>query len=92
MATQSYWRSRSNKVIDQAYRELRPMMPDASIDEICKKISLDCYPFGPRSMHPYHIWLSAIRQFKDQLNGNNADTKNTKEADPNQLDLFAAEE
>jgi len=53
------WRSHAAKVLRGLASTIRDLPPD----EARKAISA-AYPFGPRSMHPYKMWLSEChRQF-----------------------------
>ncbi len=51
------WRSYSNQVINQVIKD----NPDADEKTLRKKIS-EAYPFGERAMHPYKIWLDAVKK------------------------------
>jgi hypothetical protein len=63
--TTSIWRQRANKVIAESLKETEGQ----PIKDRIKAIR-DAYPFGPREMHPYKIWLSAVKIARAELEGN----------------------
>lgn len=57
----SHWRDRANRVIDGVLNGRNPRtMGTAERKAVRDEIS-KAYPFGERRMHPYKIWLSAVR-------------------------------
>jgi len=54
----SRWREVANQVIAEIAAENRDL-PDK---ELRTKIS-EAYPFGERAMHPYKIWLDAVKKY-----------------------------
>lgn len=56
----SFWRDEANKVI----RQTLDAWPQATREEM-KKLLSEAYPFGARSMHPYKIWLDAVKKALD---------------------------
>ena len=58
------WRDISNNVINRVFREQKP----TTVEE-AKKLLKAAYPFGERAMHPYKIWLSAVKRALKQRFG-----------------------
>jgi len=52
----SNWRKRAREVINKARAE----NPKARGDEL-RAILKPLYPFGPREMHPYKMWLKEVK-------------------------------
>jgi len=53
----SHWRDTARRVIRET---LATLPPDA--DAKAKRAALkDAYPFGPRALHPYKVWLDEVR-------------------------------
>lgn len=55
--SESHWRTTSNRVIYQVLKAT-----DGQTEREIKKALEDAYPFGERKMHPYKIWLDAIKK------------------------------
>ena len=53
----SYWRNRARPIIARVLAETEGR-PESEIRAALR----DAYPFGPRSHHPYKIWLSEIKR------------------------------
>lgn len=53
---QSKWRNIARRVIQQVISE----NPGCTGDDLRRLVS-EAYPFGQRAMHPYKVWLSAVR-------------------------------
>lgn len=60
--TKSRWRRKAKIVIAQVVKE-------TGIDDLdaLEKAIRAAYPFGPREMWPYKVWLSEVRTFMTRL-------------------------
>lgn len=59
MSGSSYWRREANRAIRDAIDAGREK--GLSGIELEKYVRANGYPFGERAMHPYKIWLSAMK-------------------------------
>lgn len=50
------WRDTANRVIRETLEKHKP-----ATEAEAKKLLSDAYPFGERAMHPYKIWLDAVK-------------------------------
>lgn len=58
------WRDYTNRVIKEVFEKHNP-----ETEEEAKKLLREAYPFGERAMHPYKIWLSAVKKALSQRYG-----------------------
>ena len=81
------WRERAKPVIAKVLADTAGQ-PDADI----RKALYDAYPFGPRTHHPYKIWLDEIKVQRGQKPPTGTRTAPRKGApepdDPSQGTLF----
>ena len=72
------WRAEADSVIDataaafvaETGADLAALTVEQRV-ELARRIR-EAYPFGPRSMWPYKVWLSACRRFWDLVDGKRA--------------------
>lgn len=53
----SYWRERARPIVAEVLRATKGK-PEKEV----RKALRDAYPFGPRSHHPYKIWLDEVHR------------------------------
>jgi hypothetical protein len=56
MGTESHWRRKAKTVITKVISEVG----GEDLKKLKRAISA-AYPFGPRKMHPYKIWLDEVK-------------------------------
>ena len=61
----SSWRESAKNIIIYNLPKYKEMYPYLSKAEILSKISKECYEFGQRGYHPYKIWLSEIKRWRE---------------------------
>jgi hypothetical protein len=58
MSSAGWWRRRAAPIIARVLERF----PRSEWDgRECRRALADAYPFGPRAMHPYKMWLDEIR-------------------------------
>ena len=62
--TKSPWRQQARRILN----ELAESNPDVTQKEM-EQLIRDAYPWGPRAMHPYKIWLSERKRLLSELYG-----------------------
>lgn len=66
----SYWRNKANAVINHTLDTHKPQN-----EADARTLLRTAYPFGERAMHPYNIWLDAVKKamhkrFPKQIDNN----------------------
>ena len=54
-----YWEQRASEVCEQAVHSGRAQ---GLSDDALRRYVSSQYPFGPRAMHPYKVWLAVVRK------------------------------
>jgi hypothetical protein len=58
------WRTASIAYTEQAFNQLSGERPELTTDEVLDVVNREHYPFGERAMHPYKMWLKAMRDYR----------------------------
>lgn len=80
MNNESTWRKRSRHVIAQVCAEFPGLPP-----HLLEKQIRAAYPFGPRKMHPYKMWLSEVNRAMAAIRGE-LPARTVKRQDPENPD------